>query len=241
MGDLVLVSAVYTVADQQIDVMTALKGIQSSNYGAIKLPIATLDADLRKDNQIVTAADAAPLKLTPPSLTVNYKDATGANHYVTKKIGETLEIGKRSALGQFIQKPGDVLWSIALVAAKGQFVFVIVLGWALVVMWAFKQWKFLETAFDVGGIAQGPPPYSSETYGIVGPWVMFLIYWLFQLFAYPSKIFGAAFGATEPPRGWLVKILITVASGLAPLAGFFFQLMIWFTVVTSIPVTKKTV
>jgi len=241
MGILVLVSAVYKVGDQDIDVMSILSDIQSKNYGAIEISVATLDADLRKDDRIVIAANADSLKQTPPSLTVNYKDPTGANHYVTKKISETLTIGKRSAIGQFIQKPGDVLWSIALVAAKGQFIFVIVLGWALVVMWSFKQWQFIEKAFDIGGVAAGPPPYSSETYGIVGPWVMFLIYWLLQAFVYPSKVFGAAFGPGEPPRGWLLKILITVASALAPVAGFFFQLMIWFTVVTSIPVTKKTV
>jgi hypothetical protein len=238
MGDIVLVTAVYKVADQEIDVMPILATIQSNNYGAIELPIATLDADLRKDDRIFIKADDNALKQNLPSLTVNYKDPTGANHYVTKTIKETLNIGKRTAIGQFIQKPGDVLWSLAIVAAKGQFVFVIVLGWTLVVMWSFKQWQFIEKAFDVGGVAQGPPPYSSESYGIIGPWIMFFIYWLLQAFSYPSKVFGAAFGGPEAPRGWLLKILITVASALAPVAGFFFQLMIWFTVVTSIPTVK---
>jgi hypothetical protein len=238
MGDIVLVKAVYKVADQDIDVMPNLAAIQSKNYGAIELPIAALDAELRKDDRIVTKADSDVLKQSLPSLTVHYRSQTGANHYVTKTIKETLKIGKRSAIGQFIQKPGDVLWSLALVAAKGQFVFVVVLGWALVVMWSFKQWQFIEKAFDVGGVAQGPPPYSTETYGIVGPWIMFLIYWLLQLFVYPSKILGAAFGGPEPPRGWILKILITVAAALAPVAGFFFQLVIWFTVVTSIPTVK---
>ena len=248
MGDITLTKADYVVADQIIDVSSILTDIQMKNYGAIELPIATLDAQLRKDSRIVAKADADALKLTPPKLVVDYVDETGAYHHVETALTETLKIGERSALGQFVQKPGELLWGLGLMAAKGQFMFVFVLGWALVVLWAYKQFQFLETAFDPNtsppGIASRMPPdgYPTETYGIIGKWVMVGLWYLFYVMQIPSKPIGLIFGATEPPYGWLTKVVMSIFSALAPVAGFFFQFMIWFTAVQSIPSTPaKTV
>jgi hypothetical protein len=237
MGDITLTKADYVVADQIIDVLATLTDIQTKNYGAINLPIATLDAQLRKDNRIVAKPDADALKLTPPKLIVDYADETGAYHHVETLLTGTLTLGERSTFGQLVQKPSELLWNMGLVAAKGQFVFVFVFVWALIVLWTYKQFQFLEQAFGSGGIASAGPPYPAETYGLIGQWVMFLLYYVYYYVQIPSKLIGIMFGATEPPYGWLVKVLFSIGSALAPVAGFFFQFLIWFTAVQSIPST----
>jgi hypothetical protein len=237
--DITITRADYIVATQIIDVMSILKDIQSSSYGQIQLPISKLDADLRKDKRIIVAADSDVLKLTPPKLITEYSDKEGAFHIVESSLTETLSIGERTSFGQFVQKPGDVLWGLGLYAAKGQLVFVVVLFWALGVMWAFKQWQYLEKAFGPGGVAENPP-YTPETYGLVGQWVMFLIYCIFAIFAVPSKYIGLLFGG-EAPRSWLVKVLFACASALSPIAGFAFEFLIWFCAVQTLTPAAKSV
>jgi hypothetical protein len=241
MGDITLTKAEYVVADQTIDVLSVLTEIQTKNYGAIDLPIATLDSRLRKDNRIVAKADADALKLTPPKLSVDYLDETGAYHHAETALTETLKLGERSSFGQLVQKPGELLWNLALVAAKGQFLFVFAFAWAIVVLWSYKQFQFLETAFDPNssppGIVSRLPAdgYPAETYGLIGRWVLVGLWYLFYAMQIPSKPLGIMFGAVEPPYGWLTKVVMSLASALAPVAGFFFQFMIWFTAVQSIP------
>lgn len=242
MGDITVTKAEYVVADQPpIDVSEILNNLQMKNYGAIELPIATLDAQLRKDNRIILAATADQLKLTPPKLVVNYLDETGGYHHVETSLGDTLKLGERSTFGQFVQKPGKILWDLGLTAAKGQFVFVFALGWALVVLWSYKQFQFLEEAFSTSSTPRGivatlpADGYPVETYGIIGRWVMAGLWYLFYAMEFPSKPLGMLFGAAEPPYGWLTKVVMAVFAALAPIAGFFFQFMIWFTAVQSIP------
>jgi hypothetical protein len=242
MGSVKVLTAKYTVSDQTIDVMDVLTDNQSRNYGKITILVSKLDADLRKNNQIATPADADALKLTPPELKVQYLDGRGLWHEAKAKISETLDIGERSAFGKFVQKPGDVLWGIGITAAKAQFLFVVVLGWTLVVLWTYRQWKYIEEAMQptaIAGYNGAHHDYSEKDFGLVGQWVVWMISKFYSLFYYPSLLLGIVF--KNPPYGWLVKVIMSIGSGVAPISGFIVQVLIWFTAVVPIQELKTRV
>lgn len=234
MPSILILSARYVIGQQDIDVSQYINEKLSANYGMLDFPVKVLDDHLRADNQIMPIDEAA-LILSPGRLTINYGDPIGAFHTVTYKYGEQVHIGERSALGKLLQKPQQILWDIGLTAAKGQFFFVVVFGWALVVMWTYTQWQFLEEAFDPS--KRGPAStgeYTEDKYGVLGQWVMFAIYKLLSFMDGVNKI------TVGWPYAWPTKVIFAVLSGLAPVAGFFFELMIWFTAVSSIPSVPKT-
>jgi hypothetical protein len=233
MGSIRVSRADYIVADQTIDVLDILNELQEKNYGIIELSVSKLDADLRKDNRIITKPDADSLKLTPPKLLVDYADKAGRYHHVETPLTGTLKIGERSSYGQFVQKPGELLFNSSVVLAKGQMLFVFAFAWTLVVVWTYKQFQFLEAAFGPGGPAESPQ-YPSEKYGVLGQWTMYLLYLIYYYVDMPSQPIGRMF-SPDPPYGWLVKVFFSIASALAPVAGFFTQFIIWLTAVSSIP------
>ena len=235
MGGVTVTSAKYVIGDQTIDVSEQVTDSQSRNYGEIVMIVSKLDADLRKNNQIAIPADSDTLKLTPPKLTVEYLDDRGLWHTKSATLSETLDIGERSAFGKFVQKPGDVLWGIGITAAKAQFLFIVVLGWTLVVLWTYRQWQFIEGAMQPRAIAR-TNAYTEKNYGLVGQWVVLGISKLYDLFYYPSVWLGIIF--RNPPEGWLVKVLMSIGSAVAPISGFIVQIMIWFTAVVPIQQLK---
>lgn len=232
MGDILILSADYVVGSQQIDVSDYVTTERDKNYGAINFPVQKMDDDLRKDHRIAAPppADAAALALNPPQLTIKYTDASGAYHTVTYKITETVDLGERTAFGKFAQKPGDVLWSVGLTAAKGQFLFVFVLMWALVITWSYKQWEYLQKAYNNDAIH----PYPDDELGIAGKYVAIFVYFIFSYGGKIGKPFELLLGGVNVSDGWIVKFLFAAFAALTPVSSFFFQFLIWFTLVQSL-------
>lgn len=230
MGDILIVSADYVVGNQTIDVVDYVTTFQGSNYGAIDFPVQKLDDDLRKDNRITLAKDSDPLKLTPPRLKIQYTTESGAYHSVEYTITEKVALGERSAFGKFVQKPADVLWSVGLTAAKGQFLFIFVLSWALVVAWAYKQWEYLQGAYNSGALT----PTLSDDLGILGKWVGIFVFFVFKYLGILGKPFEMLLGGSDVQPGWIVKFIFSALAALTPVSSFFFQFLIWFTLVQSL-------
>jgi len=228
MGEILILSAKYVVGDQDIDVTSYLTTQQRTNYGAINFPIQKMDDDLRGKHMIVLPADSDTLKLTPPVLTVTYTDEAGAHRTLSKKLGEVVDIGERSAFGKFVQKPGDVLMDFGLTAAKGQFLFVFVLSWALVVMWSYKQWEFLQGAYNGHNITGS----IDDSLGLLGKYVGLAVFYLFDYVKIAELPFKGFIPTAAP--GWTIKFIFSLISALTPVSSFFFNFLIWFTLVQSL-------
>jgi len=231
-GAVLILNAEYVVGNQAIDVSDYVTTQQGANYGAIKFPVQKMDEDLRKAHRIYAPppADAAALALNPPRLTINFTDQSGAYHTVSYTLTETVDIGERSAFGKFVQKPGDVLWDVGLTAAKGQFVFVFVLIWALIVVWSYKQWSFLQEQFGNGNITST----TNDRLGILGKYVALFVYWIFHYGTSLGKPFEMLLGGVDVKRGWIVKFIFTFFAALTPVTSFLFQFLIWFTLVQTL-------
>ena len=270
MGDVKLTKAEYIVGTQTLDVLAVLNKIKSDNYGAIELPMAKLDADLRKDNRISTPPDAEALRLTPPRLVVEYTDGAGIPHRIEKtgsaqppkvlpgtsehfdnKSDDTVAIGQRSTWGMLIQQPYDILKWFAIESAKGGFLFGLALFVALVVTWTWVQWGYIcvmltprETKQGEKGSPLEPKYATTENFGIMSKWIIPVVGGFIGLLsAFAVKAidpFLVKWGINKAPAyGWLPRLLMTVGSGLGPVGGFFFQLMIWFTVVRPLQAFDK--
>jgi len=240
MGDTTIVSATYVVGTQSIDVADIIEEIRSKNYGEINLPITKLDADLRKDNRIALAANDPTLALTPPRITVEYTDERGAWHTISSTLTETLKIGQRSTFGTLIQKPFDALWQVAMTVGKGQMIFVIAMGYALVVLWTYKQWEYMQEPFKpmVGSV--GNPGMMGENYaekfGPLGKWIALAIFTIFVGGEFLSEKIAKFFKPTQPwGYSWVTKLFPTIISAFAPIYGFVTQFILWVMIVKNIP------
>ena len=223
MGDITLSKATYVVADQELDLLEQMNTELKKNYGELNVVVAALDAKLREDHRITTAADSSILAANLPKLTVEYTDETGAWHRAEANIRETLHIGERSAYGKAIQKPGDLIWSASLVAGKWMMVFVVATLYGLIVLWTWIQWKGMEGEFKDWNTI------TMDKFGGLGFVVAVLIYGIFGLFRYPSRFISPSGG-----DGWMVKLVMTGLSAYAPIPGLLTQMIIWFTVVRNL-------
>ena len=230
MGDIVVLTATYVVGKQSIDVKDYVTLQQSKNYGAIDFPVQKMDDELRAQHRITVKEDDSTLQLSPPHLTIEYTDRSQAYHSVDYSVADKVDIGQRSALGKFVQKPGDVLWDTAATIAKGQFLFVFVLGWALVVLWAFQQWAYLQAAFNSGAL----PGTLDDSFGILGKYVAVFAFTLFKLGSLLGKPFQMLLGGADVRPGWIVKFLFSAFAVFTPVSSFFFQFLIWFTLVQTL-------
>jgi len=228
MGEILILSASYVVGDQDIDVTGYVTTQQGANYGAINFPVQKMDEDLRAKHMVVLAADADAVKLTPPRLTINYTDEAGAYHTVNYKIGEVVTVGERSSFGKFVQKPGDVLYDVGLTAAKGQFLFIFVLSWALVVLWSYKQWEFLQLAYNQKNLTGT----LDDSLGLLGKYVGLAVFYLFSLITTAEMPFKGFVPSALP--GWTIKFIFSLFAALTPVSSFFFNFLIWFTLVQSL-------
>lgn len=260
MGEVKLTKADYIVGTQTLDVMDILNKIKAENYGAIELPMAKLDADLRKDNRITTPADSEALRLTPPRLVVEYTDEKGIPHHIDK-VGsatppailkenfddgsDTVTIGKRTTFGMLVQTPSEILKDIGMFAAKGSFLFAFALFWTIMVIWTYTQWTYIGIELTPGsGAAGNPTMYTTDNFGILAKYVVGLtalvMGGLATLCEY-SKINAVitTYLGSAPVYGWLMRAIMTITTGFAPVAGLFLQMMVWFTVVRPIEAFKK--
>ena len=267
MGDVKLTKADYIVGTQTIDVLAVLNKLKAENYGAIELSVSKLDAILRKDNRISTPPDAEALKLTPPRLIVDYEDETGIPHHIDKMgtppaattlppqtaaketfdgdSGDPVAIGNRTMFGKFIQTPMEILKDMGAFAARGSFIFALALFWAVVVIWTYTQWTYICIELTPNkGAAWNPAYYTTENYGIFSKYIVGLTALIMGglaalcSFGKLDEVIPKYIGIT-PVYGWLMRGIMTLASGFAPIAGFFLQLMVWVTVVRPIEGFKK--
>jgi len=261
MGEVKLTKAEYIVGTQTLDVMDLLNKIKAENYGAIELPMAKLDEDLRKDHRITTPADAEALRLTPPRLVVDYTDEKGIPHHI-EKVGaaqaapippakekfendDGVAIGKRSVLGRLIQTPSEIFKDMGMFAARGSFLFGFALFWTVMVIWTYTQWTYIGIELTpLKGAAGDPTKYTTENLGIFAKYVVgltALVMGALAALCEYSKINAtiAKYVGGVPVYGWLMRAIMTITSGFAPIAGLFLQLMIWFTVVRPIEALKK--
>jgi len=261
MGEVKLTKADYIVGTQTLDVRDILEKIKAENYGAIELPMAKLDADLRKDNRIVTPADAEALRLTPPRLVVDYTDEKGIPHHIDKvgsaqpppvptkekfeDGGDKVAIGGRSVFGRLIQTPSEIFKDMGMFAAKGSFLFGFALFWTVMVIWTYTQWTYIGIELTpMEGAAGDPTKYTTENLGIFSKYVVgltALVMGALAALCEYSKINAtlAKYVGGTPVYGWLMRAIMTITTGFAPIAGLFLQLMIWFTVVRPIEALKK--
>lgn len=261
MGEVKLTKAEYTVGTQTLDVMDMLEKIKAENYGAIELPMAKLDADLRKDNRITTPADAEALRLTPPRLVVEYTDEKGIPHQIDKTgsaqapspptkekfegKNDTVAIGGRTMFGRLIQTPSEIFKDMGMFAAKGSFLFGFALFWTVMVIWTYTQWTYIGVELTpISGVAGDPRVYTTENFGIFSKYVIGLTalgMGAFAALCEITKLDGviAKYVGIVPVYGWLMRAIMTMATGFAPIAGFFLQLMVWFTIVRPIEMFKK--
>jgi hypothetical protein len=249
MGEVKLTKADYIVGTQTLDVLDVLNKLKSENYGAIELSMPKLDELLRKDNRISTPADAEALRLTPPRLVVDYTDEKGIPHHIDK-IGsaqpppvptkehfegkdDTVAIGGRSMFGRLIQTPSEIFKDMGMFAAKGSFLFGFALFWTVMVIWTYTQWTYIGIELTPNkGAAGDPTKYTTENLGIFSKYVV-------GLTAVGMGALAALYIGGTPVYGWLMRAIMTITTGFAPIAGLFLQLMIWFTVVRPIEGLKK--
>jgi hypothetical protein len=262
MGEVKLTKAEYIVGTQTLDVMDLLEKIKDENYGAIELPMAKLDEDLRKDNRITTPADAEALRLTPPRLVVDYVDEKGIPHHIEKTGAaqaaplppakekfedgkDTVAIGGRSTFGRLIQTPYEIFKDMGMFAARGSFLFGFALFWTVVVIWTYTQWTYICIELTpLEGAAGNPNEYTTENLGILSKYIVGLTALAMGALAALCEYLKindviARYLKSPPVYGWLMRGVMTITSGFAPIAGFFLQLMFWFTVVRPIEALKK--
>jgi hypothetical protein len=223
MGDIVLKKAEYVVGSQLIDLMNEMNADLEKNYGELNVVVSALDAKLRKDNRIAIPPNDPSLAQSIPKLTIEYIDSEGSWHIATAELPETLHIGERTAFGKMIQKPGDVLWSTSIVVGQWTMVFVVATMYALVVLWTFKQWEFMQGKFEHWN------DVSVERFGPIGFVIAVIVYGLFWIFRLPSDFLNPS-----APDGWMLKWFVMATSAIAPIPGFLIEFIIWMTVVRNL-------
>jgi hypothetical protein len=227
MGDITLISAVYTVGSHDIVLLNEMKEELAKNYGELNIVVSALDAKLRKDNRITVPVNDSSLAQHVPVLTIKYVDREGAWHIATGKLTDTVKIGERSVFGKMVQKPGEILWSSSLVVGQWMMVFVVVTMWALVVLWSWMQTRGMEGKFTDWSTL------TTARFGPIGFVIAVVIYVLFYIVRIPGELIGNLM-SEKPPDGWLLKPFVAAASGYAPIPGFLVQTIIWMTVVRNL-------
>jgi hypothetical protein len=223
MGDIALLKANYVVADQDLDLLDQMTAELAKNYGELKVIVSALDTKLREDKRITTPADSTLLAANVPTLTVDYTDETGAFRRAKATINETLHIGERSVYGKVVQKPGDLLWNVSIIAGQWSMIFVVATLYGLIVLWTWTQWKGMEGKFTDW------TEITSTRFGPLGFVIAVLVYGIFYIFRYPGK-----FISSTAPDGWMVKLFMTALSAYAPIPGVLTQMIIWFTIVRNL-------
>lgn len=227
MGDITLISAVYTVGNQDIGLLNEMNEELAKNYGELNIVVSALDAKLRKVNRIPETLDSTSLAQGVPKLTIKYADKEGSWHIKEANLNETLTIGERSVFGKMVQKPGEILWSSSLVVGQWMMLFVAVTMWALVVLWSWTQTRGMEGKFTEWSTI------TMARFGPIGFVIAVIIYMLFYIVRIPCEVIGN-WMSEKPPDGWILKAFMAAASAYAPIPGFLVQTIIWMTVVRNL-------
>lgn len=199
--DLRIVTATFVYGQQNVDSIRYIK--PHISYGYVEYPMKSLLADL-KDAHVITDVDNADaLNLHPPKLFVKYIDPEGF-HSLEFGMEDIIILGKLTAWGLFLKKPGELSWTAALAAGRIQFWFAVGVFWVLMIVWAYKLWTHMS---DMG------LSFTNATVDKFGDYGM--------IFAKFAGIF-APFGAT--------RYVMAFIAALAPVWSFFMQFALWFFV-----------
>jgi len=199
--DLRLVSVTFVYGEQSVDCVKYIK--PHISYGYVEYPMKSLLADLKDANALTDVDNADSLNLHPPKLFVKYIDPEG---YHSKEfvMEDTIILGKLTAWGLFLKKPGELSTKAAFAAGKIQFWFAVAVFWVLMIVWAYKLWDHMGKNNLRWSTA------TKENFGEYGQW--------FALFA---AIF-AQIGFT--------KYVMAFIAALAPIWSFCIQFALWFFV-----------
>jgi hypothetical protein len=201
MRDLRIVSATFVYGQQSVD---AIKYIRPHiSYGYVEYPMKSLLADMKDEHTITEVDNAESLKIHPPKLTVKYIDPEGS-HNAEFGMEDIIILGKLTAWGLFMKKPGELSWQAALAAGRIQFWFAVAVFWVLMVVWAYKLWSHMS---EMGLTFTNA---TSDKFGDYG-----------MLFARFAGIF-APFGIT--------RYIMAFIAALAPVWSFCVQFAMWYFV-----------
>ena len=197
-----IVSAVFSFGSQNVNCIKYLK--PHISYGYLEYPMKSLFADLKEANAIVEdSATADAIKIKLPKLLVKYIDPEG---FHSKEFGmeDIIILGKLTAWGLFLKKPGELSWAAALAAGRIQFWLAVGVFWVLMIVWAYKIWKHM------GEMGLTFTNATSEKFGDYG-------------------MFFARFAGLLAPFG-VTKYVVAFIAALAPVWSFFIQLTFWYFV-----------
>ena len=197
-----IVSAVFSFGSQNVNCIKYIK--PQIFYGYVEYPMKSLFADLKDANAVVEDEDTtAAIKLKPPKLVVKYIDPEG---FQSKEFGmeDIIILGKLSAWGLFLKKPGELSWAAALAAGRIQFWLAVAVFWVLMIVWAYKSWDHM------GKMGLSWKTATKANFGEYGQW--------FALFAGLFAQIG------------LTKYIMAFIAALAPVWSFCIQFALWFFV-----------
>ena len=199
--DLRLVAATFVYGDQSVDAIKYIK--PHISYGYVEYPMKSLLTDLKDAHAITEVDNADSLKLHPPKLFVKYIDPEGY-HSLEFGMEDIIILGKLTAWGLFLKKPGELSWTAALAAGRVQFLFAVAVFWILMIVWAYKLWEHM------GIMGLSWKTATKENFGEYGQW--------FALFAGVFAQIG------------LTKYVMAFIAMLAPVWSFCIQFTLWFFV-----------
>uniref|UniRef100_A0A6C0JIF0 Uncharacterized protein n=1 Tax=viral metagenome TaxID=1070528 RepID=A0A6C0JIF0_9ZZZZ len=199
--DLRIVAANFVYGEQSVDCIKYIK--PHISYGYVEYPMKSLLADLKDANAITDVDNADALNLHPPKLFIKYIDPEG---YHSKEFAmeDIIIMGKLTAWGLFLKKPGELSMKAGLAAGKIQFWFAVAVFWVLMIVWAYKLWDHMGTNNLRWSTA------TKANFGEYGQW--------FALFAAIFAQIG------------LTKYVMAFIAALAPVWSFCIQFALWFFV-----------
>jgi len=196
-----IVSAIFVYGEQNVNCVKYIK--PHISYGYVEYPMKSLLADMKDEHAIVDVDNADALKLHPPKLFVKYIDPEGF-HSLEFGIEDIVVLGKLTAWGLFLKKPGELSWTAALAAGRIQFWFAVAVFWVLMIVWAYKMWTHMSEM----GLSWRTA--TAATFGEYGQW--------FALFAGVLAPLGAT------------RYVMAFIAALAPVWSFCIQFALWFFV-----------
>ena len=197
-----ITKATFKYGNQEVDCVGYIK--PHISYGYVEYPVKSLFADLTDANVIHTNIDNGDaLKLVPPKVSIEYFDPDGF-HRAEFVMEDIIILGKLTAWGLFMKKPGELSWQAALAAGKIQFWLAVAVFWVLMIVWAYKMWTHMS---DMGLSFTNATQENFGDYGM---------------------IFARAAGAIAPFGA--TRYVMAFIAALAPVWSFCVQFAMWYFV-----------
>lgn len=207
-----IVAAKFTYGKQIVNIIKYLNANRYAGY--VEYPVKKLVKDLRDDGLITEPDDPLSIQLVPPVATIQWIDPDG---YHTRDFGmeEIIILGKLSAWGLLMKKPGELSWKAAMAAGTLQFWLTVAVFWILMIVWAYQLWNhILNSGLSLGNVTEAK-------FGQYG-----------KIFATAAGMVGQ-FGPT--------RFIMAALAALAPVWSFAIQFTFWYFVESQLPEGGKMV